>query len=106
MRAGALRQRLEIQSATETPDSAGEPVPSWSTDQTVWASIEPVSGGEALTSERVFATATHRIRIRYTSGLTNKMRGKFGTRIFDFQSIRNLEERNREIEIMALERDV
>ena len=40
---------------------------------------------------------THRIKMRYVAGLTNKMRLVFGTRTFDILDIDNVEERNVEM---------
>jgi SPP1 family predicted phage head-tail adaptor len=44
---------------------------------------------------------SHKITIRFRSGITAKMRIKFGTRMFNIRSVINIEERSRWIEIMA-----
>lgn len=69
----------------------------------VWASIRPVSASEIIKSNREEMNITHRIKIRYMSGLSSDMRIVFGTRKFDINSIININEASREIEILAVE---
>ena len=38
---GALRNRLDLQSPTDTVDAAGQPTRTWGTYATVWGSITP-----------------------------------------------------------------
>ena len=103
MRAGALRHKIVIQEPTETQDSVGGPDATWSTFATVWASIEPLNGRELFAAQQINAEITARIRIRYLSGVIPKMRVSFGERIFEILSVINLEERNREMELMVKE---
>ena len=102
MESGKLRYRLEIQSVTET-NADGEVTEAWATDDTVWGSIEPLRGKEIFEAGQVESRATHRIRIRYYSGLTPTNRFKFGSRIFNIESVANVEERNVEIEALCVE---
>jgi len=46
---------------------------------------------------------THKIRIRYRSGMTSKNRIKFGSRYFNITSILNPDERNIMIDMFAVE---
>lgn len=80
MRAGRLRQRVTIQEPTETQDSYGEPVATWSDLATVWAAIDPLSGRETFGGEQYQARLTHRVTMRYRSDLqvSAKMRIKHG----------------------------
>ena len=104
MNIGALRHQLTIKAINTTEDSYGEVTEDPTTTEcTVWGSIEPLSGRELLLAQQIQATVTHRVRIRYHSGLDPSMQIVFGTRTFDILSIINLEERNRELEIMCRE---
>jgi SPP1 family predicted phage head-tail adaptor len=69
VRAGELRQRVEIQRRTDTQDSVGQPIPVWSTVATVWARVEPLSGREFFTGQQLAAETDTRITIRFFSGL-------------------------------------
>lgn len=104
MRAGELRHRVTIEKPDDSA-SAWNGSRTWSTYQTVWAKIEPVRGNERTDEDtkKNQADVTHRITIRYLRGLKPSMRISFEGRIFSFQVIRNVNERNREMEILALE---
>lgn len=71
---GKLRERVTVQQATQTRNSLGEAVMSWADWQTVWASVEGVSAREALDAGQQEVTITHRVRLRYLTGLTQNMR--------------------------------
>ncbi len=49
------------------------------------------------------ADVTHRITLRYMSGITPKMRVNYNSRIFDILSVINVGERNRELQLMCRE---
>lgn len=69
MRAGSLDRRIVIQRFTETRDEYNDPVPSWTTLATVWASYEPLSDGEVYRAGETMAEASARFVVRYSSTL-------------------------------------
>lgn len=101
MRAGQLRHRLVIESAATTSDAQGGVTTIWTTFDTLWAKIEPMTGAELLQAQALQSSTSHRITIRYRSGILASMRGRFGARIFNFRSILNMDEKNQTIEILA-----
>ena len=106
MRAGSLRHTISIQEETSTPDSQGGFTLEWndiSSMDAVPAAIWPLSAKESLDAMKLELQITHKIRIRYRSGITTKDRIKFGTRIFNIVSLINLEERNEQLDMLALE---
>lgn len=103
MRAGRLRNKVAIQKVTETVDSFGSFTESWSTYSTVWAEIDPPKGREYFAAGQKQAEITTRIRIRYLSGITPKMRVLFGSRIFKINSIVDPDERHIEQILMCVE---
>lgn len=46
MRAGTLRERVEVQRASVSRDAFGAGVVTWSTVSTLWAALKPTGGGE------------------------------------------------------------
>lgn len=104
MKTGELLQRLEIQSATSTRDVMGQPVVTWATSSTRWASIKSLNSREAYYSKTVRPEVTHKIRMRYFSGLVAADRLKEGSRIYDIGGIINVDERNISYEIDAIEK--
>jgi len=103
MRAGALRERVIVQQASDSQDAIGTVTRTWTTFATVWAEIRPIRGGEGLAGDQVVADMTHTIRIRYLAGLTPKMRILYGARVFEIQFAANLYERDREMELSCKE---
>ena len=97
--AGKLRHRVAIQSLSETLDSYGEPTSGWSTDETVWASIDSISGREVEIGEGQAGIITHQISMRYSANATVKKRLLFGSRIFGIVSVLNHEERNEYLQL-------
>jgi SPP1 family predicted phage head-tail adaptor len=103
MQAGGLRHRIDIEQNVGTTDTFGATTDSWALFTTLWAAIEPLSGRELLQAQQIQADITHRVRFRYVSGVTAKMRVLYGSRIFNILSIINPEERNREITLACKE---
>jgi SPP1 family predicted phage head-tail adaptor len=75
MQAGTLRDRITIQSATFVQDDeGGRTALTWSTFATVSAEVEPLSEQKQSFADGDISLVTHRITIRYLSGLTTKHR--------------------------------
>jgi SPP1 family predicted phage head-tail adaptor len=90
---GKLRERVTVQQASAARNSLGESVLSWSDWQTVWASVEGVSAREALAAGQQDTTITHRVRLRYLPGLTQRDRFSWRSRTLNIVSL--LEYNNR-----------
>lgn len=103
MKIGRLRHRITIEQVAEAQDTDGAVLESWTPYTTVQASIEPVSGREYFAAQSTQADVTHRISLRYLSGITPKMRVNHTSRIFDILSVINVGERNRELQLMCRE---
>ena len=87
MRAGKLRNRVQLQTATVAQNEYGDPGKTWTTFKTVWARIRPVSGSEFLEAQRVESELTHEITIRKNDLLTTADRVKHKTKIFNIEAI-------------------
>lgn len=104
MQAGRLRHRIVVQKKQAKVDSFGEEVISWVKHLDAWGSIEPLRGQEYLEAKQVQADVSTRIRMRWQAGITPGMRVLYGSRVFDIQSVINVFERGRELQLMCLER--
>ena len=69
MKAGRLRHQLRIESVTNSTDSFGAPIKSWTLVADVPASIESTSGREYLASGRDLGEETWKIYIRDVPGV-------------------------------------
>lgn len=108
MRAGRLRNKITIQTIVNSVDEFGQPLigqNGYEDYKTVWASIVPISGKESFLSNVDFSKTTHKIKIRYIPNINASMRIIWQGRFFNIINVRNIEEMNKEYEILAWESD-
>jgi SPP1 family predicted phage head-tail adaptor len=113
MRAGDLRRRVIVQKRTTTQDTFGQQATTWSDVLTgVPADIQPLSGRELVVAQAVNAAVTHQITMRWHPLLADPvavaaMRVKYVTpqvtRYFNVAASLNVDERNKTIELSAIE---
>lgn len=106
--AGWLRHRVEIRVNTPTKNTVGEHVASWSTKQTVWASVEPLRGREQLEAAQEISVQPIRIRMRHYRGVTTKMRARWkdeigGVHDYQIESVTHPLEKQRETHLICTE---
>ena len=101
-----LRRKITVQNVTESKDSYGQPIETWSTYAIRYADVMPTSGREYVTAQQRFAEEITLLRIRYdstTKNITPKMRVKYGTRTLNIESAINEQELNKHIQILCRE---
>ncbi len=86
---GAMRDRIEVQSVTETKDGIGSPVQSWATLYTLWADVRQASNSETWRRQQMQSAAGWTIVIRYHADLTPQMRVKWNSRVFQIRGLEN-----------------
>lgn len=100
---GRLRERVTIQQATETRNALGETMQSWATFAERWASVDGISSREVLLQGQQKTEVSHRVRMRYVTGMTQTMRLVWRGRVLEISSL--LEHANRsEHELLCTER--
>lgn len=106
MKAGSLKHRVTISAPTQVQSSAdGSIGETWTTLDTVWASIEPISTREqANRQQAALPEATHSVRIRYLSGITSRCKVVYGSRTLDIVGPpMNVKEANAEMVLVCKE---
>lgn len=106
MRAGRLRHRLSVERYTTTQDDWGDEVQAWESIATVWGSVEPLRGNERHRAMQVQATEEVRVLMRWQpdiADLNASDRIVFGSKVYDISAVLNIDERNREVHVMARE---
>ena len=108
MRAGTLRHTIAIQEKTQTDDGMSGFTESWSDVSgmgSIPAAVWPLKSIEHLDAMKLEHQVTHRIRIRYRSGIDTSMRIYWSdkSKTFNIISIINPDERNIMLEFLALE---
>jgi SPP1 family predicted phage head-tail adaptor len=101
MRPGRLNKLIVVQSREETTDEYGGPVYEWGDVSTVWARILPLSGRDLIAAQAAQNETVTRFFIRYRSDITTDMRIVYKEKNYDITGIINIEEENRELQIMA-----
>lgn len=101
--AGALRHLVTIQTATRSTDSRGGFSESWATYTTAYANIEPASAGEGYAAGQVSSTRTHKITMRYATGIRPAMRISWNSRTFLIEGVRTVGEENRLLVLDCIE---
>lgn len=84
---GRQRQRMTLEAPVLTPDGAGGVQASWTTSASFWASLEWVAGEERDRAGRPEQAATHRVTLRWRTGLDAGQRLRLGARIFDIRAL-------------------
>ena len=104
--AGHLRHRITIQTGGRTGDGRGGVTKAWTTHAAVWARVQPVSAREAFAAGQLQGAITHRITLRFTSGVTTAMRVSWGSRVLRVIGVRNPGEDDRLLELDCVEERV
>lgn len=95
MTIGKMRHRIELQQNQRVSDGYGGVSNDWETQSTVWAQIVPKSSVNDFENDIIKSEVTHDIRIRYHADIHHSWRVKYGTRLFNIQSVINTDERKR-----------
>jgi len=106
LNSGDLNRRITIQVGTDAKDSYGQPFIAWHDLCTAWASIKTPTSKEIYALGPGFTSqVTHKILIRYRSGITSAMRVAYAGRIFAIQTVFDPDEGREQLTLMCLEID-
>ena len=103
MQIGKINKHVTIQAQTKTSDGMGSFTVVWTDLGSTKAAIWPVSANEAIKSEQLITTITHRIRIRYRNVMKSSYRIKFENRYFAIVSIIDPEMRHKWLDLLCKE---
>lgn len=100
-----MRDRVQLMRPDRCQDALGESVVEFTTVATVWASVEPLGGGELWRAQQAQSTATVRVRTRYRPDIALKSdwQIKVGERLIGLSSVIDVENRHWEWEILGQE---
>lgn len=100
-----LRHRLSLQQEVQTADGAGGYIRTWQTLADLWAEFQAVTGKEILIAGKLQSEVSHKITIRYRTGVTAGMRLVYDSRIFDIKAVVNKQENDEVLELWVSEND-
>lgn len=95
MTPGKLRHRIQIEKRTTTINNRGGSADTWTAlYENCPAHVEQLSGTEAEEARRLAPTSTHKFVIRFHPGLSTQQRIIHNYKIYQIDSINNIEDRN------------
>jgi SPP1 family predicted phage head-tail adaptor len=100
---GAMRRRLALQAPVEVPDLAGGVARSWADVATLWAAVEPLASAPVVLGDAPTSRTTHRVTLRWRSGVAAGMRLAEGARIFSIRTAFDPDERRRRLVLLVEE---
>lgn len=100
---GKLRRRVTLQELVKTDDGYGGTIETWQDITTIWAAIEPLRGNERYTAQQVQSELSHKVTIRYRTGIKPQMRLLYKDRIFEIEAVLDVEERHQWLELLCSE---
>ena len=108
LRAGQLNRRITLQRQSNVQDSYGGPVRTWLNVATIWADIQPLTGRELESAQRMASEVSHQIVVRYQAIFADTRqvagyRALYRSRIFNIHAALNDEERNVLVTLLASE---
>jgi SPP1 family predicted phage head-tail adaptor len=108
LRAGQMNRRITLQRPSTAQDTYGGPVRTWTDLGTFWAEIQPLSGRELESAQRMASEISHQIVVRYQAIFADTRqvagyRAVYRSRIFNIHAALNEDESNVLITLLASE---
>src|SRR4051812_15348564 len=101
--AADLKNRAALQSVRRTEDGQGGFTEEWADEIDLWMKIEPLKGWEKMQAMQLQTPITHKITLRYRTGVTTAKRLRWGSRILQIKEAINIDEANEWLRVMAVE---
>ena len=98
-----LRYKVQLQSPTRTSDGAGGYTESFGTIANLFADIRPQNALETYRQGQVIEKVTHKVFIRFRRDIDTNYKILYGTRSFTIKGIKNMNERDRFLELLCEE---
>lgn len=104
MKAGKLRERIQLLAPTASTDAAwGRTGDAFAVYDTVSAEVTPQRSDEVRTQDAALSTTRYQIRMRYRAGVLQTHRITWKGKTLEIVGAVNVEGRNRELLIDAVE---
>ena len=104
MKAGELRNQIQIYNLSVSPDGAGGTTPTYTLAQTLWAKIVAKNGSRGFEDSRITLDQTYEMTIRYDDYPEFSQLDKivFNDGLYVVQSFSTIEERKKTIIIYCI----
>ena len=102
MNVGRLRHRVMLQQRQAASNDPAEDF--WADTTEVWAFVQPSRGAEQQSQQQSESAADHKVTMRPISINARENRLVYQSRIFDIESVINIDERDKVLEVLCKER--
>lgn len=102
--AGRFNRQLSGENPVETADGSGGFYKTYQATDAVWAHVCPVSADAKLRANTQETDITHKVILRFRSGVGPTSRFVTGTRRFHVDTVRDPDETGRYLECLVVER--
>lgn len=99
-----MNKRVYLQAEMQASDGQGGFISSWENIAELWASITPLNGYEKFQAGQLQTPLTHKVLMRYRSGITTKNRLLYGSRVLEVKEVVNTNEDNVFLQLKCLEK--
>lgn len=93
MNIGKLSSRVALQAPQEVRSPTGEATLTWTTEATVWASVEGLSSRDILQAQQANVIASHKVIIRYRATVNPQYRLLWRGKTLEIASVSERENR-------------
>ena len=100
---GAMRHKIIIQQVTSTTDAGGGRSVAWSNYKTVFAHVQQLSAQVKYDTGIVEEKGLYEFTMRFLTGVSTRNRISFDSKLFNIDSVINMDERKKYIVIRAKE---
>lgn len=98
-----LRHKVTLQQEVQISDGSGGYAKNWENFADLWAEIMPVRGNEKLFAGKLQSWLTHKIVLRYRTGVSAGQRIMFDNRAFNIRYVNNVQENRDLLELLVEE---
>lgn len=106
MNIGRLNKRITILKKVDTINALNQKSKSYETVANVWASVAPVRGTERYELQKIHEEITYRVYIRYLDGIRADMYIQYDGKIYEIQSVIDVDLEHKMLEIDCVEKIV
>lgn len=101
---GSMRRRLSLQEPQRLADAGGGAQESWTTVAMMWGEVRPTIGHEGASEHQVQGRISHEVLIRSRPGVLPAMRFLEGGRVYEINSVLEVEGKRRLLKCLCEER--
>jgi len=106
MNIGRLNKRISILKKVDTINALSQKSKSFETVATVWASVAPVRGTERYELQKIHEEITYRVYMRYLANVRADMFIQYGDKVYEIQSVIDVDLEHKMLEIDCVEKIV